>query len=359
MRKYRTAACVLIVFFMVAFIFFTASSPEAKLILFVISLLLLLVLNRGNALYTKAARIIARKNPAEREKAVMMMEKALQIGCSESNTVSAATFVLQHGNIETAGKGLEEASKSSFRDTRGKAKAALSMYYWIKGDLNKALDLAEDAKREKNKDAALYVNLCTYYLAKNDKKKYRATLAEAVQNKIINVSLVDIQAIYFILSGEYEKAGATLERLMQQVKPNTSAPYIHYAMVYLRYGHVKDAVSMLKEALEKPFSNTSLLSIDEIESMVDGLETPETRLMWVDAVNSNRMMAVRPGLPKLKNAQYGKSSDDVLPGYPVLPDFTDPSILSIREEKIDEYDSREIDTDLTKDDEAWLKKHDH
>ena len=334
MRKYRTAACVLIVFFMVAFIFFTASSPEAKLILFVISLLLLLVLNRGNALYTKAARIIARKNPAEREKAVMMMEKALQIGCSESNTVSAATFVLQHGNIETAGKGLEEASKSSFRDTRGKAKAALSMYYWIKGDVNKALDLAEDAKREKNKDAALYVNLCTYYLAKNDKKKYRATLAEAVQNKIINASLVDIQAIYFILSGEYEKAGATLERLMQQVRPNTSAPYIHYAMVYL-------------------------LSIDEIESMVDGLENPETRLMWVDAVNSNRMMAVRPGLPKLKNAQYGKSSDDVLPGYPVLPDFTDPAILSIREEKIDEYDSREIDTDLTKDDEAWLKKHDH
>ena len=245
MRKYKTAACILIVFLILAFIFFIDASPDAKLILFIVGLFLLLILNRGNAIYTKASRIVARKNPAEREMAVRMLEKALRIGCSEANTISAATFVLQHGNIEAAKKALEEIENSSFRDTRGKAKSALSMYYWIKGDVNDAIRLALEAKKDIKKDASIYVNLGTYYLAKNDRKKYRVTVAEAFQNNAVSLSLLDTQAIYFILSGEYDKAGATLYRLFSKGEPNHSSPYIHYAMVYLKYGYVKKAIEEL------------------------------------------------------------------------------------------------------------------
>ena len=113
MRKYKTAAALLIIVLMIAYTFFVDSSNEAKLIILIAGLVVLAVLNRGNAVYAKATKILARKNPAELESAVRLMEKALDLGCSENNTVIAATLVLQHGNIEKAKKSLEEVKDSS------------------------------------------------------------------------------------------------------------------------------------------------------------------------------------------------------------------------------------------------------
>ena len=146
MRKYKTAAALLIIVLMIAYTFFVDSSNEAKLIILIAGLVVLAVLNRGNAVYAKATKILARKNPAELESAVRLMEKALDLGCSENNTVIAATLVLQHGNIEKAKKSLEEVKDSSSKNIRARAKTSLSMYYWLKGDLDTAIRLAEEAK---------------------------------------------------------------------------------------------------------------------------------------------------------------------------------------------------------------------
>lgn len=355
MRKYKTAAALLIIVLMIAYTFFVDSSNEAKLIILIAGLVVLAVLNRGNAVYAKATKILTRKNPAELESAVRLMEKALDLGCSENNTVIAATLVLQHGNIEKAKKSLEEVKDSSSKNIRARAKTSLSMYYWLKGDLDTAIRLAEEAKEDNKKSANLYANLCTYYLAKNDRKSYKKTLAEAFHYNATSIALIDIQAIYFIISSDYKKAGVTLEKLFSQTKPGYSAPYIHYAMVYLKYGHVRDAINMLKDSLSTSFSNTSLLSEEEIESMIEGLENPDTRLKWVDAINNDRMLALKAELPRLRKIAYERSESDIIPGYPELPDFRDDSFMAKEDELEDERE--DVDTSLNAEDEAWLEKH--
>ncbi len=355
MRKYKMALCLILIVLMAAFILFVEASNQTKFIVLIVGLLVLAFLNRGNQVYAKATKIIARKNPLELEKGVKMMEKALDLGCSENNTVIAATLVLQHGDIEKARKNLEEMTASSSKNIRNGAKLSLSMYYWMIRDVDKAIALAEDVKKEKTKSANLYANLCTYYLAKNDKKNYRKTLAEAFHYNATSIALIDIQAVYFILSSDYKKAGITLEKLFSQIDPTYPDPYIHYAMVYLKYGHVRDAIEKLHDALYTSFSNTSLLQKDEIETMIEGLENPETRLKWVDAINNDRTLALKSSLPKIRKIETVRSEDDIIPGYEEMPDFHDDS--SMKEEEVEEYEE-DVSTDLTAEDEEWLSRHD-
>ena len=111
MRKYKMALCLAVGVFTAAFVFFIESSNEAKLIAIISALIVIMVLNRGNSIYAKATKIIARKNPAELPKAISMMERALDTGCSENNTVIAATLVLQHGNADKAARYLGRRRK--------------------------------------------------------------------------------------------------------------------------------------------------------------------------------------------------------------------------------------------------------
>ena len=126
-------------------------------------------------------------------------------------------------------------------------------------------------------------------------------------------------------------------------------------MVYLKYGHVRDAINMLKDSLSTSFSNTSLLSEEEIESMIEGLENPDTRLKWVDAINNDRMLALKAELPRLRKIAYERLESDIIPGYPELPDFRDDSFMAKEDELEDERE--DVDTSLNAEDEAWLEKH--
>ncbi len=355
MRKYKMATCLLVIILMISFTFFTDYANQAKLSVLVIGLVILAVLSRGNAVYAKASRIIGRRNPYEMEKGIKMMEKALDLGCSENYTVIAATLVLQHGDIEKAHKSLEEMIKSGSKNIRTSAKVSLSMYCYMKGDIDRAIKLSEEAKAEKAKNANLYANLCLYYLAANDRRNYRKTLAEAFHYNATSLNLIDIQAIFFILSNEYKKAGVTLEKLFSQVEPTYPEPYIHYAMVYLKYGHVADAVKKLRDATYTSFSNTSLLTKEEIETAIEGLSNPKTRLLWVEAVNSDKTLSIKKGLPRIRKVEKEECSLDILPGFEALPDFRDDSFMKGERKVHDDPD--DVDTELNEDDEKWLERH--
>lgn len=357
MRKYKMALCLAVGVFTAAFVFFIESSNEAKLIAIISALIVIMVLNRGNSIYAKATKIIARKNPAELPKAISMMERALDTGCSENNTVIAATLVLQHGNADKAARYLEEMTSRSSKNIRSAAKLSLSMYYWMIRDLDKAIALAEDVRKEKTKSANLYVNLCTYYLAKGDRKSFRRTLSDAFKNDSTSVPLIDLQAVYYMTGSDYEKAGAMIEKLFSQMDPSYPDPYIHYAYIYLHYGHVRDSIRMLKDSLYSSFTNTSLLQSSEIEEMIEGLENPATRLKWVDAINSDRMLALKSNLPKIRKVEVERCTDDILPGYPEMPDFKNDYVLKSEEDESLESEKTDVSTELNADDEAWLKSH--
>lgn len=356
MRKYKMALCLVLAVMMAGFTFFTDYSNQAKLLFLVVGLLAIAFLSRGNAVYAKASKIIARRNPNELAHAISLMEKALDLGCSENYTVIAATLVLQHGDMEKARENLEEKTNSGSKNIRSSAKSSLSMYYYMKGDIDKAIKLAEEAKQERSKNANLYANLCLYYLANNDKRNYRRTLNEAFSKDATSLALIDIQATYFILQGEYAKAGYTLNKLFSQMTPTYPDPYIHFAMVYLKYGHVGDAIKMLEDSLYSSFTNTSLLQKEDIETMISGLKDPRSRIKWTLAINSDKTLSIKHHLPRIKEEEKTEeTSAPVLPGFPSLPNFNDESLeKEIAKRNLDED---EVNTALTEEDDEWLKKH--
>ena len=349
MRKYKMALCLILIVLMAAFILFVEASNQTKFIILIVGLLVLAFLNRGNQVYAKATKIIARKNPLELEKGVKMMEKALDLGCSENNTVIAATLVLQHGDIEKARKNLEEMTASSSKNIRNGAKLSLSMYYWMIRDVDKAIALAEDVKKEKTKSANLYANLCTYYLAKNDKKNYRKTLAEAFHYNATSIALIDIQAVYFILSSDYKKAGITLEKLFSQIDPTYPDPYINYALVYLHYGRLKKAEELAATALQaSSIMDLAVYQRDFTEGFHSALSDPYRRIPMMNAVGKNLKQVMIGKLPEVEAADE-PFDGDVAPDAPELPSFS--------EEKIGKKRTEDVSTDLTSSDEEWIRTH--
>ena len=74
--------------------------------------------------------------------------------------------MLQHGDMEKGREILEHLSNGNNPKTKDASKVSLSMYWWMKGDLDKAIELSEKALENGCKDKNLYVNLCTYLLEK-------------------------------------------------------------------------------------------------------------------------------------------------------------------------------------------------
>ena len=100
-----------------------------------------------------------------------------------------------------------------------------------------------------------------------------------------------------------------------------------------------------------------ILQSSEIEEMIEGLENPATRLKWVDAINSDRMLALKSNLPKIRKVEVERCTDDILPGYPEMPDFKNDYVLKSEEDESLESEKTDVSTELNADDEAWLKSH--
>ncbi len=356
MFKYRQGISVIILIAVLVLVVATPLQSAVKLILMALALVIIGFNSRGNASYAKANKIVAARDMSRMDEAVALYSKAVKAGISSNYRLMAGTIILQYGDIEEGRRILEKLNDDRNKDVRCVSKLSLSMYYWIRKDLGKAIGLCEETRSEGYRNQNLYVNLCTYYLAEHNQKQFLRTLKEAFSGNMASIPLIDLQAVHLMLQDNWKDAGGTLKGIFDQVTPSFPDPYVHMAQVKLHYGNVKDAVEYLKSGLGCIFSNTVLFDKSMLEKMLEGLGNENTRLDWVEGINNNTEAIINGNLPAVGTGGR-PCSDMVVPGYPKEPVFKSGGSQSAISRNVGDGDDRDVDTELNEEDEKWLRRH--
>lgn len=315
----------------------------------VLAVIALALANRGVYIYTKAIRMI-NSGHSDKQQTTAMMKKALSIGLPQNYAMVAATLMLQDDDPEAARKVLEPLAKASDGKIAGGAMTSLSMYWWMKKDYQKAIDLCLEAKKKGYVSKNIYINLLTYYLAAGKTKDFSETLKEMGTSGASSPAIVDFIAVNEMLHGNWKQAGAYLEALCNEASPAFPDPYIHFAQVHLHYGNLRDARAMMEKAVAAEYARYSVYTRDTAKSMLKAISSEKDILPFAEAAERNVLLIVNGQLPEWKQSDEGFEGDTI-PGCPEEPLFREML------KKEEELDDREANTELTEKDEEWLRRH--
>lgn len=313
--------------------------------LFALSFILLLINSIGAVYYSKASKYLKSSNP-DIYKALPYLEKAVKRGVDPQSEVVAATLFVQYGDKEKGKDILEEYVNSSDKKIKATAGISLSMYYWVKRDLDKAIETATTVYETGYRDRNLLINLLTFYLEKGMYKEFEKLLKESKKLGLNEVAVLDLEASYYLSLSEWAKCGAKLEKLFSLIKPQFIDPYLHQAFVYLHYGEWEDAAKSLKAIKTNvQLINTSIYTEAQIDTLIAYVEDKDTRWGLWAAVEEDPGVLIRKEMPEVKPGT-------AMPEFEKKPDFK-----TVIPEEIAEKDESDIDTSLTDEDEEWIRKH--
>lgn len=334
--------------FMIGGIYLILSNSEIKWLgaaLFGMSFIILLVNSIGAVYFSKASKYLKSSNP-DVYKALPYLEKAVKRGIDPMSEVVAATLFVQYGDKELGRKVLEEYENASDKKTAAAAKISLGMYYWVKRDLDKAIEESKIVYDTGYRDRTLLVNLLTYYIEKGMYSDFEKLLKESKKLGLDSVATLDLEAAYYLSRAEWAKCGAKLEKLFALIKPAFIDPYMHQAFVSLHYGEWEEAVKSLKAIKTNvQLINTSIYTEAQIDTLIAYVEDKNTRWGLLKAVENNPSILIKREMPEVESGVE-------MPLFEKKPDFK-----TVIPEEISEKDEDDIDTSLTDDDEEWLKKH--
>lgn len=346
-RKIFSMAAVLFLAAGVIMLMQETAARWAGIVFFALTFVLMVINSIGTIYYSKGTKFLQGSTP-DVKKAVPYFEKAVKRTLDPQSAIIAATILVQYGDMETGRRILEEYTSSTDKKLQGTAKISLSMYWWVKRDLGKALEMVEDVYNNSTyRDRNLYINLLTFYLEEGRYKEFKKLLRDAKDKGLKIPATVDLEASYYMTQSDWAKCGMLTRTLFEDGKPKFIDPYLHEAMVQLHYGKWENAVKALRDLKENVmFTNASVYTEAQIDTFIAYIEDKDTRWGMREAVESDPALLVRREMPEVENGV-------AMPSFPPLPDFT-----AIPEENdTGEKDEGDIDTDLTAADEEWLRKH--
>ncbi|MDY4611754.1 MAG: tetratricopeptide repeat protein [Sphaerochaetaceae bacterium] len=211
--------------------------------------------------------------------------------------IIASTFI-QRGDARYGKEILESViMKSHGTDLEKSSKVALSMAYWRLDDLQGAIDVLEEVRKEGYSDKNLYVNLGTYLLEKGDYKRARKINDEAKKLGPESPGITDNRGWYYIATGDWDNAKKLYEELTEDRKPKFPEAYVHAAQVKVHFGKYEDAVDLLERALGQRFVLTAGVSAETIEGMLDDLRDPSRRKQAAAAIDASARIVAAGGVP--------------------------------------------------------------
>lgn len=353
LKKIKQTAPIACIFIGALFLIQKTYPTYIPVIFFSIALVFIIWNSIGMFFYSKAAKVLKVKTRENYNKATLYLEKAVKWGINENAQISAGTLMVQYGNIENGGEVLKRIVETA-KDKKvvGGAKISLSMYYWLNKDLDRAIELCQEARGDGIKDKNLYVNLLTYLLEKEDMKEYKKVMKECNDLSMATPAMLDMEAAVAIYNKDWKKAGEYLKSLFDKTVPGYKDPYIHQAMILMHYGEWEEAAKTLSSVFSSCVdSNIALYSHKEVEEIIDLIKDENTR--WgvreffedtPESVQKGIMPTPREGVVK--------------PETPSLPSFVAESVSPTSTElSDDERDEGDVDTSLNDDDEEWIRKH--
>ena len=103
-----------------------------------------------------------------------------------------------------------------------------------------------------------------------------------------------------------------------------------------------------------PGTNTSIYTLDEINTLISLIKDEDTRWGMLEVVDNTPEVLIKGEMPKVKRGlkkpetpEMPKSSEEVF----------NPTSTSITNDEREEDDDRDMDTSLTDEDEEWIRKH--
>lgn len=337
----------------IGILFITYSDPLKKWCgvgFFALALILLFFNSLGTFFYAKGAKLLKGNNPPVID-ALPYFKKAIKWGMDGKNEVLVATLLIQYDDIELGRKVLEEYISDQDVKISGSAKVALSMYYELKKDRAKAIELVEEAYSMGYRDRNLYINLCTYYLEDRKLEKFKKYAKEAREKNLATAATLDLEVVYYMMQNDWHRSGNILKTIFDATLPTFIDPYLHKAMILLHYGEWEKAVKALKEIEENcHYTNTAIYSKAQIETFIAYIEDKETRWGFLSTINSDPHSFL---MGKVPQPEVGVP----LPSFTPIPEFEKDVEKEEKEEEETIADDRDIDTSLNEEDEEWIRKH--
>lgn len=330
--------------------FIPAIPQGVKIAIMGVGLALIVWSRRGAIYFTQANKKIMSQKSELVPKALTQYRKAIKAGIPVSYAVTIGSVFLQQGLTDEGMEILADAAKNAGKDKKNRhvALIALSMGYWIKGNIDEAIRLCEKVRDEGYSDRNIYINLTTYYLNKGDITAFRKTLRECRSKEIKAPAITDLEATSEILAGNWKDAGRILSEMLTSRDFKFADPYVHMAQVKIHYGTYSEAVHYLEKALEKcQFTQTAIIKEDTIKELVSLLKDEKSQAKLASAIDHTPLLLINGQIPAWQDA------------LPFTPGETEPDYQEIVqiEENTEPTDDDEAHTDLTADDEEWLKKH--
>lgn len=322
-----------------------------KAIISVLLVCIFLFIRRGYIIFYKAAVKLKKENSPEVWK---MMKKALAAHVDEERTVLISTAFIQQDDVDYGVTTLENFIPTC-KDAhwRGQAIIALSMGYWKKGQLDRAIDMLQNLRESGYVDGNLQINLETYLLEKGDLKEAKKLITESRKMGGESNGLLDNRGLYYILTGDWNKASEVYDELIDERNAKFPEAYIHGAQVKIHQKKLSEAIDRVGWSLSKRFTNTCTISKEYAERLLEGLENEDTSTSFAAAMEAN-VNAVALGRPfpgfelTDENVKVEPSEDKVQAVE------KEDEKEEVRKIGIEEDDDREPNTEITEDDLADL-----
>ena len=252
----------------VLFLLFRAGSIYGWTAL-VVAFLAVLIWNRtswytmlGTASYSKG----------EMEKALKWLGKAYSTGRAvPKSAISYAYILLKGGDVSKSHDILQRLlERKPKKDDEMLAKANMALVLWKQGKLDEAVAMLEEVIVE-YKNSAIYGSLGYLTILKGDLDRALEINQEAMEYNSSNAIIQDNMGQTYHMRGEDEKALEVYEKLIS-TNPSFPEAYYNYAMVLLKKGDPAAALEMLEKALGFKFTFLSAISRQDVEDAIGKLK---------------------------------------------------------------------------------------
>ncbi len=210
----------------------------------------------------------AKKYAESPKKGLALMEKAYKSGRLRVDYILYYGFMcLKAGETEKAEIAFEAAAhKKMTPELETRAAVNRSLLAFQKGDLKKAITILE-TQLKNGKDVALYGTLGQFLILDGQLQRALEVNEEAQYFDRFDEAIADNLALNYRLLGDLEKSWEIYEDLTDK-RLGAPIPYFNAGETLYAMGRKEEAIEMMERALRYPFSALAVVRPEEIEARI-------------------------------------------------------------------------------------------
>lgn len=344
---------------MIAVFFLPVQSPWLKMGMIAAIMLVFLFMRRSSILFVMGARRLQKKD----QRCWKLFKKAIDANLSPDQAVYVATAFIKQGDCDYGMKTAQRIADKHPDSEAGKSAAiTLSMGFWVKGELGKAISTLEELRQKGYANSTLDINLTTYLLESGEADRAMELLRQNEESGTLTNGLLDNKLWALILKGRYAECGPIVTELMDERKPRFPEAYLHSAQVMIHEGRIEKAIEYLDKGCMQQFSANGAMGKSFLEKLSAGLGDSGSRLAYAFAIDSNPALIAQGKEIEIdlsKGGDFKEVSESSLPKPGKRTSQPRGSAKGKKHGRPDDDmdDDREPNTDLNEDDFAGLEAY--